>query len=227
MLFTSKKVFVLFLTLYTGLSFSQSFTPFHSYGVQANILYGGTNADVENDSPYAYAQERDTDIGFNVSLSYNYVPLKWLGLSSGLGIHSLGVNNLQVYENSIDRNIYHLNIPLLINFKVGFFTFETGIDNRFFVGMTSKVQGDAYYHFYHNNPKKEDLLTKSDMYTYHLAGSVGGRFRIYEGLSINLGFSMSLTDIARHKTMEAPVRNIDWNNMNYFLGLRYVLKKDA
>lgn len=220
-----KKLILLYLSLISFSLFAQPSTPYFSYGAQVDLLLGGMYSNTNQLGPYGYTYDTKSDIGFGVLLNANYFPVKWFGLSSGLGVQSLGVSNLKTGENSESKSLYHLKIPILLNFKAGFFTLEAGIDNRIFIGMNSKTEGKAFYSFYQQTLHKEDLLMKEDVKTYYMAGSVGGRFRIFKGFSLNLGFNLSLTDVATHQSVNDPGQTISWNNMNYYAGLRYVFER--
>lgn len=210
-----KKGIILILILASTHIYGQKFKSYQAYGLQANVVIGAISA-APYDLPYPY-ESINTDLAgdFDLIVNYDLGLTKWFGLGSGIGISSRSVNSPRD-QYKLNKNLYYLNIPVKLQLKMGFFWLEPGIENRIFLFVKDKSLPAN---------QEEDFMSPSDINIYNLAGTIGGRFNLFRGLSLNLGFGLSLTDIARHRLEFQPQTTVSFNNMNYFLGVRYMINQ--
>lgn len=194
--------FVLFLICIGFGTFGQrgSFRPYVSFGPELRLNFANIEAHAEG----TFSEGRSGSIGpgFDAIFTVDYGFIKWLGVSGGVGLSSVSTKYWKPY--------YYVNMPVRLQIKLGPFWVEPGVENRFFVGSGDLDWG----------------LENGEMNTYVLYGSIAGRLKLFRGLSVSVGYSQSLTEVAysRHSYI-ATGANSSYSALAWFVGLRYMFNQ--
>lgn len=191
------------------------FLLFASFSIQAQrgnfkskVMYGpelrlnGANLIPTQEGPSSIGMKGYRSAGFDVLYTLDYSYVKWLGLGTGLGVNSISTQNWKSY--------YYLSLPLRIQLKMGFFWFEPSIENRFFLSSDKTVGG----------------LVDEEINNYYMAIASTLRFRLYEGLSLSVGLSQSISQVAYREHSSIPEgANTSYSSFAWFVGVRYMFNQ--
>lgn len=138
----------------------------------------------------------DGSRGFDAVFHIDRAGKKWYGMGAGLGLSAMGGGNSNL--------LYYGVLPVRLQIKLGMLWIEPGLENRLFLGMSDRYG--------------QSRIDKETINTYHLAGNVALRFKLFRGLSISAGMSFGIT----------PAR--DFGDTNYktattFVGVRYMFNQ--
>lgn len=138
----------------------------------------------------------DEGRGFDATFHIDRAGKKWYGLGTGVGLSAQG-------RGSGDF-LYYGVLPVRLQIKLGMLWIEPGLENRLFLGMSDRYG--------------QSRIDKETINTYHLAGNVALRFKLFRGLSISAGMSFGIT----------PAR--DFGDSNYktattLVGVRYMFNQ--
>lgn len=218
------KKFLLVLFVLPALSLpAQKFRPYTAYGFEANLVWtalpGNSEVGQRFTAPaYGPFLAQDLKPLMDVKFSYNYAPLKWLGLGTGAG---LSVRGGEGYGPSTVRSIgiakktlYYFNIPLRVQLKAGFFWLEPGLQTNVLLWMNNQ-----------NGEYTIDLLQQKDCYPVQLSASLMGRFNIFRGLSLSIGHERWLTPVAKLEYENNASLSTTYYQLGWVIGLRYMINQ--
>ena len=172
------------------------FRPYVSYGPELRLV--GASMVAHPESPYEDGGGGGLTKGYDAIFNVDYGLAEWFGIGGGVGV------------SSVASNKYYLIAPVKFQFKAGFFWLEPGIENKFFLGRAVD----------------KGRLSDDDMSLYYLAGSIVGRFKLFRGLSLSVGYSKSLTEVAYYQNPDVPVgANTSYSEFALSVGVRYMFNQ--
>ncbi|AEV32582.1 hypothetical protein Oweho_1592 [Owenweeksia hongkongensis DSM 17368] len=182
---------------------AQDFESYKAFGLQVSKRF--TNLNVKDREDVELTSTGQAGRGFDVIAHYDNGVKKWFGVGVGLGISSIG--------SSVggDKQLYYAVLPLRMQIKMGSVWLEPGLENRFFLWM--------------DEGNRPNYVNSKSANTYHLAGNLGLRFKLFRGLSINAGVSASITPVISLEKVDVKYGNTYYNSIAGFVGVRYMFNQ--
>ncbi|WP_417601949.1 hypothetical protein [Owenweeksia hongkongensis] len=182
---------------------AQDFEPYKAFGLQVSKRF--TNLNIKDSEDVELTSTGQAGRGFDVIAHYDNGVKKWFGVGVGLGISSIG--------SSVggDKQLCYAVLPLRMQIKVGSLWLEPGLENRFFLWM--------------DEGNRPNYVNSKSANTYHLAGNLGLRFKLFRGLSINAGVSASITPVISLEKVDVKYGNTYYNSIAGFVGVRYMFNQ--
>lgn len=212
-----KKIILCTLLLFGCLSgYGQRFRAYHAIGAQFNTNYNGFSTRFDgnlNNSPSG--QYNLSTLRLDILASYDYGMLKWLGISTGAGfsLRGGGIESLRGDDNR--RDLYYMNIPVKLQFKPWkVFWIETGVENKLLLGYSDI------------NPPQNGFFDADELRIYNLTSTIGFRFNLFRGLSLNAGYHIGLLPVAEIESEEGlPYSKTTYKDFGASVGVRYMFNQ--
>lgn len=189
--------------------------PYSTFGIELNLsrttLIGNTEKGHRYERPAnGGPQLSDWMLLGDVKVNYDYGIHKFLGIGTGFGVSARGGKGLDYFGTTrgTKKIMFHANIPLKIQLKLGFFWLEPALQTNVFLGMYDDTP----------NRLRPFSLQSSDVKPIYLSGSLAGRFNLFRGLSVSLGWERWLTPIAE-------MDDTKYYSLGWVLGFRYMFSE--
>ena len=208
----SWKITIVCFLMWGVLYGQRRFRPYTALGVTVSVA---TSALPEN--PEGVFREPDFGNCYceylvvgDIKASYDYAPFKFLGLSTGGG---LSVRGGKTVGSGGEKAMFYLNVPLTLQLKAGFFWLEPSLQSNLLFAMYDGIE-----------KKSPADLDRDDLEPVFFSYSILGRFNLFKGLSLHLGYENHLTPIGAIQSPpeQSYKQSTTYYQYAYVLGVRYM-----
>lgn len=184
----------------------KGFKPYSSHGVEIGLAFSAIAVNptglLKSNSGGIDSYEVYPEIKWN----YDYAPLRYLGLGTGLGLTVRGGRNRNL-------TLYYLNLPMKVQLKAGSFWFEPALQANLLLGA--------------NNQTSDPFFSKEDLRRVTLTYTLLTRVNLFKGLSLHGGIESWLTPAPLAHFSHQANREIRYYQFSFIIGARYMFNQPS